>query len=264
MAFNQQFNVPKMEDWSGFEWLYLQEQTDHQCSKLDQQPTLLSESFDLDQFMNSFEEFEKSQFQFLNHRNDQIAHLSSCGDIGFWDFTFPSFNEGTAIMDSNKLLLSPVGESFDSLNSFGRINTDFSAELMGSFTSSRAEEEAKRPNIGKPKSGALELHEIQKYFDVPITKAAKELKVGLTVLKKRCRELNIMRWPHRKIKSLNSLIHNVKKLGLTTEVEMLEEHRRMLEKLPELELTERTKKLRQACFKANYKKRRSLSGLSNV
>ncbi|GFP93665.1 protein rkd4 [Phtheirospermum japonicum] len=108
------------------------------------------------------------------------------------------------------------------------------------------------------KSSTLQLEEIQKYFDVPITKAAKELNVGLTVLKKRCRELNIMRWPHRKIKSLKSLIHNVKELGLTNEIEMLEEHKRMVEKIPEMELTERTKKLRQACFKANYKKRRSM------
>lgn len=61
-------------------------------------------------------------------------------------------------------------------------------------------------------AGGLELDEIQKYFDVPIVKAATELKVGLTVLKKRCRQLNIRRWPHRKIKSLNSLIHNVKVL----------------------------------------------------
>lgn len=52
--------------------------------------------------------------------------------------------------------------------------------------------------------------EIRKYFDMPISKAAKELNVGLTVLKKRCRELNIKRWPHRKIKSLEALINNVK------------------------------------------------------
>lgn len=52
---------------------------------------------------------------------------------------------------------------------------------------------------------------------------------------------------------------------MTTEIGVLEEHKRMLEKLPELELTERTKKLRQACFKANYKRRRSLAtALSNV
>lgn len=78
-------------------------------------------------------------------------------------------------------------------------------------------EEEKRNNVevvrgrnGRQKSSALQLEEIQKYFDFPITRAAKELNVGLTVLKKRCRELNIARWPHRKIKSLNSLIHNVK------------------------------------------------------
>lgn len=139
---------------------------------------------------------------------------------------------------------------------------------------------------GRYKSSSLELEEIQKYFDVPITRAAKELNVGLTVLKKRCRELNIMRWPHRKLKSLKSLIHNVKvilivfsfflflcfpavtyneklsvimqELGLSNEVAMLEEHKRWVERVPETELTERTKKLRQACFKANYKKRRSM------
>lgn len=40
------------------------------------------------------------------------------------------------------------------------------------------------------------------------------------------------------------------------EVETLEEHRRLMEENPELQLTEGTKKLRQACFKANYKRRR--------
>jgi hypothetical protein len=40
---------------------------------------------------------------------------------------------------------------------------------------------------------------------------------------------------------------------------MLEEHKRLLEILPDMQLTQRTKKLRQACFKANYKKRRSLT-----
>ncbi|KAL1813717.1 hypothetical protein ACET3Z_023782 [Daucus carota] len=116
-----------------------------------------------------------------------------------------------------------------------------------------------RPNI-RCKTSALELDEIRKYFNLPITKAAKELNVGLTVLKKRCRELNIRRWPHRKIKSLQSLINNVREMGLTNkrEIEMLEENQRMLERVPELELSESTKRLRQSCFKANYKKRRML------
>ena len=44
--------------------------------------------------------------------------------------------------------------------------------------------------------------------------------------------------------------------------EALEEHRRKLQVVPEMELSEETKKLRQACFKANYKKRRALALLS--
>ncbi|GAB4826202.1 hypothetical protein Ancab_009067 [Ancistrocladus abbreviatus] len=111
----------------------------------------------------------------------------------------------------------------------------------------------------KTKVESLEYEEIAKYFEMPISKAAKKLNVGLTVLKKRCRELEIKRWPHRKLQSLRSLIRNVKELGLLEEVERLEEHRRMVKKLPQMELTERTKKLRQACFKANYKRRRTLA-----
>ncbi|XVE58351.1 hypothetical protein DITRI_Ditri04bG0163100 [Diplodiscus trichospermus] len=125
---------------------------------------------------------------------------------------------------------------------------------LGASSGSHGEQ---RRISGRKRTAPLELEEIQKYFDYPISQAAEEMNVGLTVLKKRCRELNIMRWPHRKIKSLKSLINNVKELGLTDEIVMLEEHQRMLEKLPDMELTERTKKLRQACFKANYKKRRS-------
>lgn len=50
---------------------------------------------------------------------------------------------------------------------------------------------------------------ISQYFYMPITQAAKELNVGLTLLKKRCRELGIRRWPHRKLMSLQTLINNV-------------------------------------------------------
>jgi hypothetical protein len=39
----------------------------------------------------------------------------------------------------------------------------------------------------------------------------------------------------------------------TRELEVLG---RLMEENPEIQLTERTKKLRQACFKASYKKRR--------
>lgn len=64
--------------------------------------------------------------------------------------------------------------------------------------------------LRKNKTTSLEFNEIRRHFDVPITKAAKRMNVGLTLLKRRCRELNITRWPHRKIKSLKTLIYNVK------------------------------------------------------
>ncbi|KAF2595927.1 hypothetical protein F2Q68_00008210 [Brassica cretica] len=73
----------------------------------------------------------------------------------------------------------------------------------------------KRNTVTKDK---LEMAEIKKFFDRPIKNAAKELNVGLTVLKKRCRELGIHRWPHRKLKSLNSLIGNLKGVGMEEEL----------------------------------------------
>ena len=50
---------------------------------------------------------------------------------------------------------------------------------------------------------------LSQYYYMPITQAAKELNIGLTLLKKRCRELGISRWPHRKLMSLQTLIQNV-------------------------------------------------------
>ena len=44
------------------------------------------------------------------------------------------------------------------------------------------------------------------YFHLPIAQAANKLNVGLTVLKRRCRNLGFMRWPHRKLNSLDLLI----------------------------------------------------------
>ncbi|KAI3521775.1 hypothetical protein L1887_11249 [Cichorium endivia] len=109
---------------------------------------------------------------------------------------------------------------------------------------------------------------ISKYFYMPITQAAKELNVGLTLLKKRCRELGIRRWPHRKLMSLQTLINNIQELSkdsgeraeekLREAVLILERERKKMEEIPDLQLEHNTKRLRQACFKANYKKRRTM------
>ncbi|KAI0527446.1 hypothetical protein KFK09_003047 [Dendrobium nobile] len=112
------------------------------------------------------------------------------------------------------------------------------------------------------------LEEIRAYFHMPITKAAMEMNIGLTVLKKRCRDVGITRWPHRKLKSLITLINNIQEIGKSSsdvnimeELKSLEEHRKLMEENPEIQLTKETKKLRQACFKANYKKRLAMHAM---
>lgn len=41
-------------------------------------------------------------------------------------------------------------------------------------------------------------------------------------------------------------------------IEILEQEKKQVEKEPATQLEEKTKRLRQACFKANYKKRRHM------
>ncbi|RHN79921.1 putative transcription factor Nin-like family [Medicago truncatula] len=113
--------------------------------------------------------------------------------------------------------------------------------------------------IIRKRSSSLQYDDIKKHFDVPITMAAEKMNVGVTLLKKRCRELNITRWSHRKLRSLMLLIENLKEKGLTEEIAMLEKPKKMLEKLPGMDLNDEIKKLRQACFKANYKNRKLIA-----
>ncbi|GFZ03592.1 pentatricopeptide repeat (PPR) superfamily protein [Actinidia rufa] len=77
----------------------------------------------------------------------------------------------------------------------------------------RPKEIEKRRSVIIVCSKALSREIISQYFYMPITQAAKELNVGLTLLKKRCRELGIRRWPHRKLMSLQTLIKNVQEMG---------------------------------------------------
>ncbi|XP_017219250.1 uncharacterized protein LOC108196464 [Daucus carota subsp. sativus] len=130
-----------------------------------------------------------------------------------------------------------------------------------------------RSAVGKQKgcgssSKMLTREEISGYFYMPITQAAMEMNVGLTYLKRRCRDLGIRRWPHRKLMSLQSLINNVQEIGnregdaannekLKEAIELLEQEQRRIEAEPDVKLEDKTKRLRQACFKANYKKRKS-------
>lgn len=48
----------------------------------------------------------------------------------------------------------------------------------------------------------LSLEQIKENFSVPLHQAALKLQVSVKDLKRRCRELNIARWPYKKRKTL--------------------------------------------------------------
>lgn len=112
------------------------------------------------------------------------------------------------------------------------------------------------------------LEDLTKYFDLPIAEASKKLKVGLTVLKRKCREFGIPRWPHRKIKSLDGLIRDLQEeatyqqekseaaaMAVTKRQKMLEKEKETIERKPFMEIQTETKKFRQDIFKRRHKAR---------
>ncbi|KAF5798512.1 putative transcription factor Nin-like family [Helianthus annuus] len=115
---------------------------------------------------------------------------------------------------------------------------------------------------------SLGLEDLAKYFDVPIIEASKNLKVGLTVLKKKCREFGIPRWPHRKIKSLDGLISDLQEevkrqqeedeeaaLAVAQRQKMIESEKERIEKKPFMDIQRETKKFRQDIFKKRHRAR---------
>lgn len=58
-----------------------------------------------------------------------------------------------------------------------------------------------REEINSNSTSMLSRDAISKYFYMPITQEENELHIGLTLLKERCRDLGIRRWPHRKLMS---------------------------------------------------------------
>ncbi|CAL5188246.1 unnamed protein product [Lathyrus oleraceus] len=114
----------------------------------------------------------------------------------------------------------------------------------------------------------ITLSDLVKYFDMPIAEASKKLNVGLTVLKRKCREFGIPRWPHRKIKSLDSLIQNLQEEAKHQEMEnkaaamaalkrqkMLESEKENIEKRPFMDIRSETKRFRQDIFKRRHRAR---------
>ena len=52
--------------------------------------------------------------------------------------------------------------------------------------------------------------DIEKCFHLPLAKACKALGIGMTCLKRKCRQYKIRSWPYRKLKSIDNLIDNIR------------------------------------------------------
>ncbi|GAQ92814.1 RWP-RK domain-containing protein [Klebsormidium nitens] len=112
------------------------------------------------------------------------------------------------------------------------------------------------------KISQVTIEKLRPYFDLPIKDACKKLGVGATILKRHCRQLGIVRWPYRKVKSLQGLIGAIEGFGTAGDaslgkqvshvVEQLKLERERIDHAPDQDITAGTKKLRQACFKATY------------
>ena len=102
---------------------------------------------------------------------------------------------------------------------------------------------------------------------MPIQEAAKILNTGVTVLKRKCRQYNIPRWPYRKLKSIQNLYKSMENLeaqqaesGIDgnsireTKLKLFVEKESMMWD-PAISLNQETKKLRQSNFKYEYKVR---------
>ncbi|XP_022950274.1 protein RKD5-like isoform X3 [Cucurbita moschata] len=138
--------------------------------------------------------------------------------------------------------------------------------MHDSYLSSKKKRRATSEHIA-----GIALSDLAKYFDVPITEASRSLNVGLTVLKRKCREFGIHRWPHRKIKSIDGLIRDLQEeakhreedqkalMAVTKRQMMLQNERESIERTPFRELESETKRFRQDVFKRRHKARALVS-----
>ncbi|RAL39078.1 hypothetical protein DM860_011564 [Cuscuta australis] len=200
--------------------------------------------------------------------NDPIT--SPCGiinptqiitqDYCYGNFGYDHHQECGALQEEHKEMLLVSSDEYT--GNSGGVEVDTETEKKNNTRGDNDDDDNDNSTTGIKVLGRERL---SKYFYMPITRAAKELNVGLTLLKKRCRELGIRRWPHRKLISLQTLITNLQELlgnrdeedkKLREAIKLLEKQKRQIEESPDIEMEETTKKLRQACFKANYKKRK--------
>jgi hypothetical protein len=97
------------------------------------------------------------------------------------------------------------------------------------------------------------------YADLNMEDAARQLGIGVTALKKRCRQVGIHRWPHRQIKSLDNLIYELNVLVSKSEdveciqlaITQLRYYKQKVANDPCYKIPDSVFRLRQAQFKVS-------------
>ncbi|GAB4814763.1 hypothetical protein N2152v2_001809 [Parachlorella kessleri] len=115
----------------------------------------------------------------------------------------------------------------------------------------------------------LEFLEGKGYFDMPLQKAAALLRVGVTTLKKVCRQYNIERWPFRKRSSLDRLIVKTREYFSEDRQQQggealarLEAEKQAMKGNVGVQLPDQVKRFRQSVFKLEHKARKRASKCS--
>ncbi|KAJ4733599.1 Plant regulator RWP-RK family protein [Rhynchospora pubera] len=112
----------------------------------------------------------------------------------------------------------------------------------------------------RPNRNELKLEHVAQKFSLPIKEAARDLKVSVSTLKFRCRELGIPKWPYRKIQSLETLIETmleIEPFGFHHMIGKVREEIEAIKLNPALEIKYETERLRQEIYDSKYKRRRT-------
>jgi len=113
----------------------------------------------------------------------------------------------------------------------------------------------------------------QFYLSSTIEGAASQLGVGVTALKKRCRQLGIKRWPHRQLQSMMNMIKGLKAMlahgdddiCIEDAIRQIEHHVDCIVQDPSYEIPKNVFRLRQAQFKDKHNaKRKTVDDIGRV
>ncbi|KAI3700161.1 hypothetical protein L2E82_44780 [Cichorium intybus] len=168
-------------------------------------------------------------------------------------------NPGILVENQQLLPIETTGFN-ESMSIFGSENQDH-VQMIQNDNNTIGFEPSSSENVaggsGRGFRHLLSREIIAEHFSEPIEKAAKELNIGTTQLKKRCRELGINHWPQRQLTSLQTLIDRAEATELSGDlIPNLKREKEAIIEGSQSGLTDGTKKLIQAAHKVVFRKRK--------